>query len=246
MLRMCRTWNSPRSPGAPEGGTHAKGERSMLSHRARTRARTGRPSGPVRVALILASVLSFLSVGLAGAAPASADSGVEIVNGASGLRADVMWASTNRGQGVFLWPDNTSKSQQFDLIGVGDGTGDYTIRAQHSGQCLWLGYWISGWGNGSGVVQYPCNVHYSASRWHTDYVYYKAPPCSWCFNGSGWRAILRNRASGKCLDAANPNYPSAPRQQARLQQWDCVTSGNAANIGNQWWKLEPLGGPILH
>jgi hypothetical protein len=210
-------------------------------------ARMPRRSALALVAMLVASIALITSVGLVSAAPANADSGVEIINGRTGLRADVMWASTTKGQGVFLWPDNTSKSQQFDLVGVNDGTGDYTIKAQHSGQCLWLGYWLTGWGNGSSVVQYPCNPQYSASRWHTEYVYYTAPSCgSRCFNGSGWRAILKNRATGKCLDAANGSYPAAPPQQARLQQWDCVTSGNAANIGNQWWKLETPGGPIIH
>lgn len=223
---------------------------SPLSHGAVDgRPREGRLRMPrvSALALVLMFIASIMSFGLIGAAPANAGTGVEIINARSGLRADVMWASTARGQRVFLWPDNTSRSQQFDLVSVNDGTGDYTIKAQHSGQCLWLGYWLTGWGNGSSVVQYPCNSAYSASRWHTDYVYYQAPSCgTWCFNTSGWRGILRNRATGKCLDADNASFPAAPRQQARLQQWDCVRSGNAANIGNQWWKLEAPGGPILH
>lgn len=232
MFKMCKSRILLRSHRAVAGNTREQRARPMAS----------------ALAVLATLTASLLSAGLVGAEPASANaSGIEIVNGATGLRADVMWASTNPGQGVFLWPDNTSRSQQFDLVDVGDGTGDYTIKAQHSGQCLWLGYWISGWGNGSGVVQYPCNVGYTASRWHTDYVYYKQPPCSSsCFDFSGWRAIIRNRATGKCLDAANPNYPSAPRQQARLQQWDCVTSGNAANIVNQWWNFVEPGSPVLH
>lgn len=231
MLTRLKALNSPRSAGAVVGDARQK---------------TPRMSTASVLVLVAGLTASMLSVGLVAAAPANAGSGYEIINGRTGLRADVMWASTSKGQGVFLWPDNTSKSQQFDLARVNDGTGDYTIKAQHSGQCLWLGYWKTGWGNGSKVIQYPCNSHYSASRWYTDYVYYKAPSCgTWCFNSSGWRGVIKNRATGKCLDAENGNFPAAPRQQARLQQWDCVTSGNAANIGNQWWKLEAPGGPII-
>jgi hypothetical protein len=41
--------------------------------------------------------------------PAYADSNrIEIVNQYGQLRADVMWASQDAFQGVFLWPNNTS------------------------------------------------------------------------------------------------------------------------------------------
>lgn len=55
---------------------------------------------------------------------------VELVNVATKLRADVMWASTQDGQNVFLWVNNTSASQLFDLINMGDGY--FQIRARHS------------------------------------------------------------------------------------------------------------------
>jgi hypothetical protein len=52
--------------------------------------------------------------------------------------------------------------------------------------------------------------------------------------------VLVNRTTGRCLDAANP-YGGRPGAQALLQQWDCVTSTSAWNIGNQSWDILPPG-----
>jgi hypothetical protein len=54
----------------------------------------------------------------------------EIRNSASGLRADVMWASTASLTGVFLWPDNASLSQEFNLMPGKNG--HFRIQARHS------------------------------------------------------------------------------------------------------------------
>lgn len=147
---------------------------------------------------------------------------VEITNVRSGLKADVMWASQTPGQPLFLWPDNTSASQEFDLIATGDGW--FNIRARHSGQCVWPNYA----GNGGRVMQDP-----------------QCGPSTWNTPGfNDWRAIsmgaegviLVNRSSGRCLDADN-GAGGAPPAWARLQVWDCIRSAYDWNAGNQLWRI---------
>jgi Ricin-type beta-trefoil lectin domain-like len=82
------------------------------------------------------------AVMLAPASPA-----VEITNLRSGLKVDVMWASKRRYQGVFLWPNNTSASQEFDLLYSDDVY--FRIRARHSGQCLMLDWHAGRYTNGT-------------------------------------------------------------------------------------------------
>ena len=82
--------------------------------------------------LILAGLAVLLGAVQANAASSSAR---EIVNLASGLRVDVIWASNALMQGVFLWPDNTSGSQEFYLLYPGTGNADsFNLRAVHSGR----------------------------------------------------------------------------------------------------------------
>lgn len=70
-------------------------------------------------ALAVTLAASFVAIA---PTPASADThNVKIVNAGSGLRADVMWAFFEPFQGVFLWPDNASASQMFDLLDSGGG-----------------------------------------------------------------------------------------------------------------------------
>jgi hypothetical protein len=88
---------------------------------------------------------------------------VEITNLRSGLKADVMWASTQPFQGVFLWRNNASASQEFDLLDSGNGF--FRIRARHSGQCLMLDWRGGTYTNGTRVIQYPnCNAGYSPAE----------------------------------------------------------------------------------
>jgi hypothetical protein len=63
----------------------------------------------------LGTLVASCALLVPGAAYANTDR-VEIVNFASNgkLRADVMGASVQDGQGVFLWPNNSSASQEFD------------------------------------------------------------------------------------------------------------------------------------
>ena len=89
---------------------------------------------------------------------------VEIVNAATNLQADVMWASVRDGQGVFLWPNNSSASQEFDLINMGQGF--FQIRARHSGKCLMVDRTQVNAGNGRRIAQYPCTAAtYKSAQW---------------------------------------------------------------------------------
>ncbi|MHA6765263.1 RICIN domain-containing protein [Streptacidiphilus sp. PAMC 29251] len=161
----------------------------------------------------------------------------ELVNVESGLRADVMWASTAPYTGVFLWPEDGSASQQFDLLDSGGGY--FRIRARHSGQCLMLDWRAGYYANGTRIIQYPyCNAGYAPAEWYTRWV--EIPPQGvWA---AEWHQVIVNRQTGKCLDTQAPS--GNPSQQAPLQQWDCITSGTDWNRWNQMWEFESPPGPL--
>ncbi|MFN0030251.1 MAG: RICIN domain-containing protein [Acidimicrobiales bacterium] len=195
----------------------------------------------VRLAVVMAVGLAAVASSLWSAAPASAAdrNRLEIVNHASGRRADVMWGSTALGQGVFLWRDNSSTSQEFDLLDSGNGF--FRIRARHSAQCLMLDWRGGSYGNGTRIVQHPyCAAGYAPGEWRVRWL--SGTRCSGglCQTGID-HMLLVNRQTGRCLDAANP-AGGRPPEQAVLQQWDCVTSTDAWNIGNQSWDLLTPGG----
>ena len=200
---------------------------------------TGVPHPLHRVRRLLGAALAAAAVATLPVASARADTPrQEIVNLASGLRADVMWASTSPFQGVFLWPDNTSASQEFDLLDSGGGF--FRIRARHSGQCLMLDWRGGSYGNGTRVIQYPaCGSGYAPAEWRTRWL--SGTRCSdgVCTTGTD-HMLLVNRRTGRCLDAANPRS-GRPPVQAVLQQWDCVTSTDAWNIANQSWDVGTPG-----
>jgi len=186
-------------------------------------------------------------------APASAAAPVyEIKSGnayvGSAPRLDVMWASQSSMQGVFLWPDNNSLSQEFNLLDSGNGF--YRIQARHSNQCLMLDWRAGSYTNGTKVVQNPyCSAGYAAGEWSTQWVY-RQESCgsSNCFNFSAWYGLIRNRATGRCLDVNNP-AGGLPPQQAVLQQWDCIGTPYQWNAWNQLWSFvspTSAGGPIVH
>ncbi|MEU7826708.1 RICIN domain-containing protein [Catellatospora sp. NPDC049133] len=160
----------------------------------------------------------------------------EIINVGGGGLADVMWASQDPFAGVFLWGNNSSASQEFDLLDSGGGF--FRIRARHSGQCLMLD-WRSGYqANGTAIIQYPhCDPGYAPAEWSIGWVL-KPADGIWA---AEWHKILKNRHSGRCLDAAAPN--GQPVLQARLQQWDCITAGNQWNSRNQMWFVQGASSP---
>ncbi|MER8235005.1 RICIN domain-containing protein [Streptomyces sp. NPDC094049] len=183
-------------------------------------------------ALAAALVFAVLSALAPTPAQAAEPTRYELVNTRTGLRADVMWASADAYTGVFLWPDNASASQEYELLD--SGSGYFRIKARHSGQCLMLD-WRSGYyENGTGVIQYPhCAAGYAPAEWSIAWARTSCP--GQCFPTT---MLLKNRATGRCLDAAAPS--GTPAQQARLQQWDCISVDNEWNRGNQSWNLRQL------
>jgi len=149
----------------------------------------------------------------------------EISNAFSGLKADVIWGSTSAYQGIFLWPNNTSASQEFDLLDSGGGY--FRIRARHSGHCLMLDWRGGSDSNGTRVIQYPhCAAGYAPAEWYTKTLSgTRCFPEGYCQTGADYQ-ILVNRWTSRCLDADN-SRGGAPPAQAVLQQGDCVTSTRA-------------------
>ncbi|MGN9907699.1 RICIN domain-containing protein [Phytohabitans sp. LJ34] len=161
----------------------------------------------------------------------------EIAMVGNGLRADVMWASVDPYTGVFLWPNNTSASQEFDLLDSGNGF--FRIRARHSNQCLMLDWRSGSYVNGTPIIQYPyCDAGYAPAEWYIRWVEIPAHGV-WA---AEWKRTIVNRQTGRCLEA--PSSSGQPGQQARLQQWDCVTSGVQWNSYNQMWYIQSPPGPI--
>ncbi|PJN26114.1 hypothetical protein CG736_12060 [Kitasatospora sp. CB02891] len=182
----------------------------------------------------LAAALAFVVV--AALAPSSAHAAdptrYKLVNVRTGLRADVIWGQTASYTGVFLWPDNTSLSQQYELLDSGNGY--FRIKALHSGQCLMLDWRAGTYSNGTAVIQYPyCDAGYAPSEWRTSWVGHTCP--TQCFPMT---MVIKNRATGRCLDANAPS--GTPGEQAVLQQWDCIPSDDYWNTANQSWNLLQL------
>jgi hypothetical protein len=189
------------------------------------------------VVLLATCIIALCLVAMQAASANAVDRDrVELVNVYSGLRADVMWASTSPFQGVLLWPDNASASQEFDLLDSGGGY--FRIRARHSGQCLMLDWRSSSHTNGSRVIQYPyCDAGLALAEWSGRWL--RRCSGNTCDTGADhW--IVVNRQTGLCLDADNSSG-GAPPVQAVLQQWDCVTSVDAWNLGNQSWDVRQPG-----
>lgn len=171
----------------------------------------------------------FAALALVALMFAPAAQAVEITNTKSGLKVDVMWASQAPYQGVFLWPDNASASQEFDLLP--SGSGYYRIRARHSGQCL-MPNPSQPRGNGRSIIQYPsCDTGFAPLEWQKVYM----PVGCWGVGGQ-WtycqnygqypdHMVLKNRGSGMCLDVAN-SAGGTPRAEMRLQQWECLGNYN--------------------
>jgi hypothetical protein len=181
-----------------------------------------------RIVVLVASCALVVS----GTAAANT-SRVEIVNVATERRADVMWASPNDGQNVFLWRNNASASQLFDLINMGGGF--FQIRARHSNKCLMVDRTQPNVGDGRRIAQYPCtDASYKSAQWSFRDMNGGCSDNGLCVD-RGWR-VIKNRYSGKCLDTHNPSG-RRPGEQAVLQLWSCITSPTAWNADNQIWKI---------
>jgi hypothetical protein len=185
----------------------------------------------VAVALILSP-----SAAVAGTLPAfSFGRSVDITNSRSGLKVDVMWASFSRYQGVFLWPNNSSLSQEFKPINSGGGY--FRLSARHSGQCLMLDDRAGSYRNGTLVVQLPDCTKRASNEWRVSFVE-DAIQCDGdtCTSTSAVYPVLRNRATNKCLDAAN-GRGGRPPERAVLQVWSCVRTADDWNAGNQLFSV---------
>ncbi|MGW2841736.1 RICIN domain-containing protein [Streptomyces sp. NPDC001493] len=193
----------------------------------RRRPASGRVT-PLGTAIVL--LLAFFAALAPSSASAADTTRIEIVNAGTKLRADVMWGSTSSLTGVFLWPDNTSASQEFDLLDSGNGF--FRIRARHSGQCLMLDWRAGTYSDGTKVLQYPaCDAGYAPAEWSVQMI--RADNCTGlCFGV--WYMLIKNRATGRCLDAEAPS--GHPVQEAVLQQWTCITAYTDWNAWNQMWE----------
>lgn len=197
------------------------------------RIRVNRP-----VAAAVAMVAAIAVVTVPATVSEAGTTGTELINTSTGERADVMWAATDKYQGVFLWPDNRSASQEFDLLDSGNGY--FRLRVRHSKQCLMLDNRSGSYGNGTPVVQYPaCGPGYAPSEWRRSWL--SGTTCSGgvCTTGTD-RMLLVNRQTRLCLDARNPPGVRPP-VRAVLQQWACAPSAKSWNIDNQAWDLRRSG-----
>jgi hypothetical protein len=160
----------------------------------------------------------------------------EIVNLRSGLRADVVWASTVPTQGTFLWSDNASGSQEFRMLYIANND-TFNLQAVHSNQCLMLDWRGGSYPNGTAVIQYPyCgDPNYLPALWYWGHVMDGCNP-AWQDCQLQQRMVLINRANHMCLDAGNA-AGGVPPQYAPLQVWDCIGSINQWNAGNQLWTM---------
>ena len=143
------------------------------------------------------------------------------------------------GQNVFLWPNNTSASQEFDLVNMGSGF--FQIRARNSGKCLMVDRTQVNVGNGRRIAQYPCtDASYQSAQWSFEDMNGNCEANALCIDSG--RRIIKNRYTGRCLDTANPSG-KMPRQQAVLQLWTCISSPSAWDADNQIWKIiDPVTG----
>jgi Ricin-type beta-trefoil lectin domain-like len=209
-------------------------ERAMKTEASAARAQSVARSRSAMRAIVGSCAMAVAAAVTSFATIASAYAGVEIENAARS-RVDVMWASTSAFQGAFLWPDNASASQEFDLLDSGNGF--YRIRARHSGQCLMLDWRGGSYGNGTPIIQYPaCSANYAPAEWSTHWVWVPDDCTDQCFSTGQWYALIENRATGRCLDANNP-FGGLPGDQSVIQQWDCISSTTQWNAFNQLWSF---------
>ncbi len=215
--------------------THDMHDEQMTSQQRPARS-SKRARGVLVAAVASAALMIPSSPAVASQIPGfSYNRPVEITNSFSGLRADVMWASTAPDTGVFLWPNNPSRSQEFDAFGRGGGY--FRLRARHSGLCLALDAREGTYRNGTPVIQRGCNPDRRSSHWRVrtvgDRVRCDGDTCT---TTSGVYPTLQNRYTGMCLDARN-SRGGRPLTRALLQQWSCIGTRDDWNAGNQLFSV---------
>jgi hypothetical protein len=86
------------------------------------------------------------------------------------------------------------------------------------------------------VIQWDCHDG-DNQLWQMQWVP-NAQPCENCFVSGG--PVLIAKHSGKCLDAANPNFPTPPSGDAPLQQWPCARTTAEQHLVNQAFTLDSV------
>jgi hypothetical protein len=186
------------------------------------------------VTLALLAV-SLLVVDTVVRTPANAThTGSFIRNTSSGFVVDVVGAGQNSGQPVILFAQHGGENQLYDLQNIG---GRFQIVARHSGKCLD----VAGGSlqDGAPIIQGDCHGG-SNQLWELGIMARPCPPFGCATLGLTIRALH----SGKCLDAANPNFPTPPLQEAHLHQWLCARNTDDPWWRNQTWEVDPLHPPV--
>ena len=180
----------------------------------------------------------------------AADQIVPLRNVSSNLFVDVIGAHTNDGQGVILFDFNGNKNQMFDVspqkeceINCGSFSllGPFLI-AQHSFKCL--GVENASLNDSARIIQSTCHDADESQIWNFEEVGRPAVDCPHGCLPVGFR--IRNRHSGKCIDAGNSNFPTPPPRNAILQQITCVRDTGDRNFVNQVFDFtQPGAGPVI-
>jgi len=191
--------------------------------------------------------------------PASAAGTIEarnvpLRNVSSNLFVDVIGAHTNDGQGVILFDFNGNQNQLFtveqkkaDGQAFGTPVGDF-IMPTHSFKCL--GVENASLKDSARIIQSSCgdvdelDAMTRSQLWDIEEVGRPAVDCPHGCLPVGFR--IRNRHSGKCIDAGNSNFPTPPPRNAILQQITCVRDTGDRNFVNQVFDFtQPGAGPVI-
>ena len=180
--------------------------------------------------------------------PASAaDQIVPLRNVSSNLYVDVIGANQNDGVGVILFDFNGNKNQMFDVRQKEPKLGSFTLVgplliAQHSFKCLAVKN--ASQHDGALIIQTKCSFDDNSQIWNFEDVGRPTVDCPHGCLPVGFR--MRNRFSGKCIDAGNANFPTPPPRNAILQQITCVRDTGQPNFVNQVFDFtQPGAGPVV-
>jgi Ricin-type beta-trefoil lectin domain-like len=190
--------------------------------------------GFVTLALLAGSLLVIYA---AVRTPANAThTGSFIRNTSSGFVVDVVGALQNNGQPVILFLQHGGENQLYDVQFVGGNR--FMFVARHSGKCLD----VTGFStqDGAPIIQWDC--HGGPNQVWELGIMANPGPCP-PFGCATIGTTIRAVHSGKCLDAANPNFPTPPPQGAPLQQWSCARNTDDSWWRNQTWAVDPLHPP---
>jgi hypothetical protein len=213
----------------------------------------------IQIALCSICLVSWFISMLPNVAEAQEGRDVPLRNVSSNLFADVIGAQQNDGQGVILFDFNGNKNQMFSLKmkregpfkAFGTPVGPFLI-AMHSDKCLTVQN--ASLNDSARIIQFRCasvnsdspdeNALMQSQIWDIENVGRPAVDCPHGCFPIGFR--IRNRGSGKCIDAGNSNFPTPPPRNAILQQITCVRDTGDRNFVNQVFDFTlPGAGPVV-